>query len=238
MRPILILTKNLLTEQKLQEELQHLNYEVFCSASMLKQLRNNPNHLQITQSYQAIIFSETLTNQEVEKLRILARSEDSLFIRKFIQEPSDMEKQELTELGIDTWIHQGQTLDVLREHLAANLSSSHDSEDSKGIFLYNTERSPNTLAEFKKGLTKRELGTFECLLNSEGGLLSREALCSYLWKDEPNNSRLTQISVLIKRLKEKLKVAGFQEDLIETVWGYGYRLSPKLLQFYNHELVE
>lgn len=238
MRPILILTKNLLAEQKLQEDLQHLNYEVFCSINMLTQLRNKPNYFQIVQSYQAIIFSETLTNQEVKKLLIFAEPEDSLLIRKFIHEPSTTEKTEVTEMGLDTWIYQGQSLDILREHLVKNLIRFQENEDNDHFISSPKVSSPQSLEEFQSRLTKRELSTFKCLLSSEGGLVSRESLCNYLWKSEPNNSRLTQISVLIKRLKAKLKGAGFQDDLIETVWGYGYRMSPKLLEFYNYETAE
>ena len=36
MKPMLILTKNLVLEQELQQQLQHLSYEVFCSVELLE----------------------------------------------------------------------------------------------------------------------------------------------------------------------------------------------------------
>lgn len=237
MRPILILTKNLLIEQSLQEQLQHLNYEVFCSTSILKQLQNKPNQPEIVEGYQAIIFSETLTNMEIRDLLLFITSNDYLLIRKLVHKPSTTEQEELNQIGLDMWICEGEPVDLLREQLAQQLASVQKKENNNVFFFYQKEDSPKTLEEFKKNLTKKESKTFECLLTSEEPLVSREMLCQYIWNGGPNNSRLTQISVLIKRLKQKLQEAGFQEELIETVWGYGYQLSPKLLQFYNQELV-
>lgn len=238
MRPILILTKNLLTERKLQEQLQHLNYEVFCSVNIMKQLKSNPNRLQMLESYQGIIFSETLTNQEIRDLLLYINPEGNLLVRKMMHEPTEQESHELEQMGMKLWIREGEPLDLLREHLAQQLLNYSKKENPQVVFLYQRENTPKTLEEFKSCLTKKECKTFECLLNSEGLLVSREILCSYIWGGSPNNSRLTQISVLVKRLKQKLHDAGFQGELIDTVWGNGYRLSPKLLQYYNQAMVE
>lgn len=238
MRPILILTKNLLTEQKLQEQLQHLNYEVFCSVTLLSQLRSSPNRTQMIQSYQAIIFSETLTNLDIRELLVFMPNEGNLLVRKLMHEPSKKEIEELKKMGINLWICDGEPLDLLREHLALQLSHCQKKEASNIVFLYQKDDSPKTLEDFKTRLTKKECKAFECLFAGEGELISREVLCNYIWEGAPNNSRLTQLSVLVKRLKTKLNEAGFQEELIHTVWGNGYRLSPKLVQFYKQKALE
>lgn len=236
MRPILVLTKNLLTEKELQEQLQHLNYEVFCSVNILRQLQNKPNQTKVIKGYQVIIFSETVTNHEIQELLLFIAAEGVLLVRKLMQEPTKQEQEELNQLGLDMWICAGGSLDILREHLASQLLNHRKKENNNIFFFYQKEDSPKTLEEFKKGLTKKEKTAFECLLTNEGSLVSREMLCQYIWNGGPNNSRLTQISVLVKRLKQKLQEAGFQEELIETVWGCGYQLSPKLMKFYNQEL--
>lgn len=238
MRPMLLLTKNLLAEQPLQEQLQYLNFEVFCSVNVIKQLKTSPNRQQIIHYYQAIIFSETLTDEEIRNLLFFIDNREMTLIRKFGHVPSTEEKEALPELGMDTWVYADQKIDLLREHLAQHLSKKQKKETNSLVFLYQKEGTPQTLSEFKTGLTKKECKAFECLLASEGGVISREELCQYLWDSTPNNSRMTQISVLIKRLKQKLRDVGFQEDLIQTVWGYGYKLSPKLLQFYAQEMTE
>ena len=238
MRPILILTKNLLTEQQLQKQLQHLNYEVFCSVTLLNQLRSNSNRTHIIQNYQAVIFSETLTNLEIRKLLVVIPSEGNLLVRKLMHEPSKKETDELKKMGINMWIYDSEPLDLLREHLALHLMNCQKKEASNIVFLYQKDDSPKTLAEFKSRLTKKECKTFDCLVAGEGELISRETLCNYIWKGAPNNSRLTQLSVLVKRIKTKLNEAGFQEELIHTVWGNGYRLSPKLIHFYKQKEID
>lgn len=83
MRPILLLTKNLLIEQPMQEQLQYLNYEVFCSVELIKQLKSSPHHQKMVQSYQAIIFSETLSDEEIRNLLVFTGNGESVLIRKF-----------------------------------------------------------------------------------------------------------------------------------------------------------
>lgn len=239
MRPLLILTKNLLIEQPMQEQLQYLNYEVFCSVRLMKQLKASLNPLQLIQSYQAIIFSETLSDEEIRQLLThIGGIEDTVLIRKFGHLPAAEEKESLAKLGMNTWIYADQTADFLREHLAENLKGNPKKENPNVVFLYQKEGSSQSLNEFKAGLSKNECKVFECLLASEGGTISREEMCHHLWRNSPNNSRMSQLSVLMKRLKGKLYQAGFHEELIETVWGYGYKLSPKLLQYYAQEMIE
>lgn len=238
MRPILLLTKNLLIEQPMQEQLQYLNYEVFCSVELTKQLKISPHQQEMVQSYQAIIFSETLSDEEIRNLLVFIGNEESVLIRKFGRLPTAEEKEALPKIGVDTWICANQPIDLLREHLAENLENVQKGEAKNVVFLYQKDDFPRTLTDFKNGLTNMECKAFECLLASDGGAISREDMCKYLWGSTPNNSRMTQMSVLIKRLKEKLYNAGFREELIETVWGYGYKLSPKLLQFYAREMTE
>ncbi|GCF94663.1 hypothetical protein NRIC_25540 [Enterococcus florum] len=48
--------------------------------------------------------------------------------------------------------------------------------------------------------------------------------------DEPNNSHLSQTSVLIKRIKMKLENAGFDPEMLQTIWGSGYRLSKGVFE--------
>ncbi|MGM0216274.1 helix-turn-helix domain-containing protein [Enterococcus sp. AZ109] len=235
MRPILILTKNLLVEQPMQELLQYLNYEVFCSVEVLKQLKRHPKRTHVLQNYQAIIFSETLTDEEVRSLLVFISGERLVMLRKFGHPPSIEEKDTLLKIGMNSWIYAEQSVDLLREQLAEHLMGEQMDVSS---FFYQRRDLPRTLEEFKQCLTKKEDMIFDCLIAREGALVSREEICNYVWGSAPNNSRLAQTSLLVKRLKQKLYDAGFQEELIGTVWGNGYRLSPKLMEFYNSELVE
>jgi two-component system, OmpR family, response regulator len=77
-------------------------------------------------------------------------------------------------------------------------------------------------------LTAKEFRLLELFLRRGNRVLSRSAIMENLWSfDElPDEDA---IKAHIKRLRQKLKLAGAFEDLIETVYGLGYRLN----QCYN-----
>ena len=99
MRPILILTKNLLIEQQLQSQLQHLNYEVLCSVELLNQLKMSVQTMKDNEdgqrnfkrklliNYQAIILSETISDNEIQELVSNIQLTKQVLLRKLVEEP-------------------------------------------------------------------------------------------------------------------------------------------------------
>lgn len=74
-------------------------------------------------------------------------------------------------------------------------------------------------------LTAREYATLELLLRTGGRILSRSAMIDRLWSfDDPPQEDAVKFH--IKELRKKLKLAGAPANLIETVYGVGYRLKP------------
>jgi DNA-binding response OmpR family regulator len=72
-------------------------------------------------------------------------------------------------------------------------------------------------------LTPKEYGLLEIFLRNPGQLFSRTALLDSVWlsSESPGEEAVT---THIKGLRQKLKAVGMTEDLIETVYGLGYRL--------------
>jgi DNA-binding response OmpR family regulator/HPt (histidine-containing phosphotransfer) domain-containing protein len=72
-------------------------------------------------------------------------------------------------------------------------------------------------------LTPKEYGILELLLRHPQQIFSRAALIDRLWElaETPTESA---ISSHIKAIRQKLKAAGAKQDLIETIYGFGYRL--------------
>lgn len=72
-------------------------------------------------------------------------------------------------------------------------------------------------------LTPKEYGILELLLRNPHRVFSRSAIIDRLWamEDSPAESAVT---THIKDLRQKLKAGGMTTDLIETVYGLGYRL--------------
>lgn len=72
-------------------------------------------------------------------------------------------------------------------------------------------------------LTPKEYNLIELLLRHQGQILSRSAMIDHVWSIDAPPSEET-VKVHIKSLRKKLKSAGAPADLIETVYGMGYRL--------------
>ena len=72
-------------------------------------------------------------------------------------------------------------------------------------------------------LTPKEYGILELLLLNPHRIFSRAALIDRLWSLEETPTE-NAISSHIKGIRHKLKAAGATQDLIETMYGFGYRL--------------
>ena len=72
-------------------------------------------------------------------------------------------------------------------------------------------------------LTPKEYSLLELLLRQQGRLVSRGTIIDRLWSfDEPPSEET--VKVHLKALRRKLKAVGAPADLVETVYGMGYRL--------------
>ena len=72
-------------------------------------------------------------------------------------------------------------------------------------------------------LTPKEYSLLELFLRSNGRTLSRSIILDHLWSFEEPPGEET-VKVHIRTLRQKLKAAGAVPDLIENVYGLGYRL--------------
>jgi len=72
-------------------------------------------------------------------------------------------------------------------------------------------------------LTPKEYSLLELFLRNGNRVLNRALILDHLWSyDDPPNE--DTVRAHIKGIRHKLKVAGAPPDLIETVYGLGYRL--------------
>ncbi len=72
-------------------------------------------------------------------------------------------------------------------------------------------------------LTAKEYALLELFLRNPHRIFSQSALLDHLWSFEEPPSE-NAVRAHIKALRQKLKKAGAQPDLIETIYGLGYRL--------------
>ncbi|MDY6896789.1 MAG: response regulator [Cyanobacteriota bacterium] len=74
-------------------------------------------------------------------------------------------------------------------------------------------------------LTKKEYSLLELFMQDAQKIYSQSSILNQLWNFEDEPPTRDAIRTLIKRLRKKLKAAK-APDLIETVFGVGYRLNP------------
>lgn len=217
MQTILILTKNLLGDQKLQDELQRLGYEVFCSANLLHKILHNEDVTQLLHQYAVIILSNTISNQEIDTLHSTEYFTDKPLIRSFFEEPSKEEKEQIKLLGITDWLTSDSSSNSIREKVAFYSKQGMDTTD------YLTEKEKRR--QLENHLTKTERRVFNCFKSGDDNVISREELCNLVWNEPQSNSRLAQLSLIISRINKKAtEVSQAENRMIETVWGRGYRL--------------
>ncbi|WP_088888756.1 response regulator transcription factor [Leptolyngbya ohadii] len=79
-------------------------------------------------------------------------------------------------------------------------------------------------------LTPSEYRLLELFLRHPKRLLNRDEIIDRIWSMDgcPSQAAVTN---LVKELRRKLKAAGMQEELLETVYGMGYRLMEAPTEF-------
>jgi two-component system, OmpR family, response regulator QseB len=75
-------------------------------------------------------------------------------------------------------------------------------------------------------LTPKEYMLLECFLKNPTQVLTRSALMDKLWEFDKSSSEET-IKTHITNLRKKLRLAGSSTEIIETVYGVGYRLNAQ-----------
>lgn len=111
MSKILILTKNLLSDQKLQTDLQRSNEQVFCSTDLMYDV---PACIQVVRHFSIVIFSDTISTLEFSKYYSTFKENGLFILRNGSKE--NVEETEYSYLVdiVDGWINnKTSSVDVL-----------------------------------------------------------------------------------------------------------------------------
>lgn len=90
-----------------------------------------------------------------------------------------------------------------------------------------TNKCQATYSEHPLKLTPKEYALLELFLRSGSRVLSRSAILEHVWAFEDIPGEET-VKIHIRNLRQKLRSAGAPSNLIENVYGMGYRLNPNL----------
>lgn len=225
---VLLLTKNILVEQKLQAKLQRLNYEVFCCSNMFYLLTQQARKLPMINYFDYIILSETISENELQQL-LTVLPESKIILRKLENDPEGQLE------GIHGWISEESTIEELRESLCQWEKRPMTQEVILSLVGNRIGDGNETTSTGSLSLSKLERRALEQLYQADGKVISREELCECLWKDGATKSRLAQLSILIKKLRIAFKKDGVSGETVQTSWGEGYLLTSTALEYYEQE---
>ena len=222
MSQILLLTNNPLNEQAFEVRLRQLGHEVFTSKQMINLCLSQNSKHDIIHMFDLIILSETLANAEVKELLGTLSTCATPILRKSDERLEEADLEEWKEQGLTEWIVSQPTLEVLRE----KLSCEKVRKEGNIVFLPKAE-DKRPMSGFS--LSGGEVKLFQ-LLFQQKKTVPREEICLRMWNRGKSNSSMSQLSVMVKHLKDKLAGQGIEGPIIETCWGRGYRLDGKVYE--------
>jgi len=88
-----------------------------------------------------------------------------------------------------------------------------------GPIIIDIESHTTTIDDVTLSLTLKEFGLLQLFVKNKGRAFSREQLLQLVWGENQNSSERT-VDTHVKTLRLKM---GSYGDLIETIWGVGYK---------------
>lgn len=224
---ILILTNNISNEKNFCGKIQQLNYEVFCSTLILNYWRENNSLGKWEDYFPIVMLSETVSDLEASELvKSVASKKTAVF--RIVDTSVDEQKAEiLKNEGFQEWITKNESFNELRELLfiysAKQINQEKENKENKSPSI-------SSWKLLKIKLSPVEERILDVLIEAKAATVSREDLVKTIWREDPNNSNLSQVSYRIKRIKHSIEEVFDIPDGVVTDWRKGYRLNDEFYQ--------
>lgn len=228
MQNILLLTKSLISEQALEQQLQQLDFEVYATKCVMESALYGNDDLSLLHNFEIILVSETISNSELSRLLPVIKDTGAVIVRKTDSILSEEEKTDWKNQGVIGWIRTKTSLEELRESLDDVMPARSTMNRTSNIIAMKRTKEKRTFDTL--ALTHKERMLLTLLFQANRSTISREELSLKLWNQESCNSTMTQLSTLVHRVKIKLADQGIYGDIVQTVWGVGYKLVDDFYQ--------
>lgn len=141
---------------------------------------------------------------------------------------NDMETDIVTglETGADDYITKPFSLAVLRARVNARIRSREDEKlelYQSGRFQFDFQQMLYIVSGVQMELSKTEQKLLRLLIENRGMTLERSVLIDRIWTDGAEYVDENALSVVIKRLRDKLEEVPAKPRYIKTVYGIGYK---------------
>ncbi|MGM0213475.1 helix-turn-helix domain-containing protein [Enterococcus sp. AZ109] len=247
MHRILVLTKNLLNEQKLQEDIQRLDHEVYCAHCDFDQMNQKIFLTKIFKLFSIIIISETVAaNQRPQILEAIDTQQTTVF-QKVERLPLEQERKQHERVGIDEWLAVTDPIEVLRDKIdqspLSNFFTSIETLDERIEGTTTSEKLNRSFEvdKFLRGLdrlSRKETTVFYYLVSMGNKCVDRASICAHVWSDEITSSQLSSLSNTTKRIREKFRNAGIRDDIIVSYWNRGYTFTDTFWQLIQQTKID
>ncbi len=187
----------------------------------------------ISEARQIDVFSVTLIILDInlpdgnglEYLKELRKEQNTPVI---ILTANDLETDIVTglELGADDYITKPFSLAVLRARVNArirNLENKLTPDYKSERFVFDFKEMTYLVLENPIELSKTEQKLLRLLIENKGITLERNLLIDRIWTNGAEYVDENALSVVIKRLRDKLEEVPTKPQYIKTVYGIGYR---------------
>lgn len=213
---LLLLTNCVAAEQPFVQQLVTLGHEVFCSNQLLVYLKQKQRTNEISNYFEGVIFSESISNKEMEDAWQALSGIFSHFYRRsnddpalFHQEKAENEGSDLPAIPIPVTA----SLEILREVILYSNNS---------LPLKNKTIAQEGIREIN--FSRLEQSVMDLLMEHFGETVERQTICDLLWEERSEASMKSQLSSMTKKIKDKLEKSSIPDLRLQTVWGRGYCL--------------
>ncbi len=178
--------------------------------------------------YDAIVLDVTLPRQDgIGVCREIRASGNTVPILLLTSLDSPADRTKGLDAGADDYLGKPFDRDELLARLRALLRRAHAPSVpilSWGNLHLDPVSTTVTFGDRLVPVTPKEYALLELFLRNSKRVFSCNAILDHLWSFDPPGE--DTIRTHIKGLRHKLKQVGAAADLIETVYGIGYRLKP------------
>ena len=184
-----------------------------------------------TYDYNAIVLDVMLPGLSgIELCRQLRQRGDLTPVLMLTARDTSQDKVMGLDVGADDYVVKPFDLDELLARVRALLRRGVDR--STPLLTWEKLRlNPTTMdvdyAEERLALTPKEYSLLELFLRQPDRIFSRGMILDNVWSLQDDIPSEDTVKAHIRGLRKKLKAAGAPAQLIDTVYGVGYRLNPR-----------
>ncbi|MGM0216069.1 helix-turn-helix domain-containing protein [Enterococcus sp. AZ109] len=227
MKRILILTKNILSESNLQEKLQSLNFEVYCSSCLLERLLKKRSITEYIKDFDFVIISDLVTDKEVLQISSQLSEYNLNIFRKTDSEPTSEEESYMERIHLSGWVKPSMSKEKLRELFSGK---SANETIPVGQYESNAIAGGHKVSIANLPLSRLEKEFLQALYENESDYLSREDASERLW-GKCDQSTMSRLSMMKKSIENKLLGTNIPTPLFVTEWGKGYRAKENFFKY-------